>query len=221
MCRDGVAWDDAPDEATIQEWRAWVDGLTSLKPLTIPRCYTRITDLPTAIDLHTFADASELGFGAIIYLRFTFENSVELAFVMAKSHVAPQKFFTIPRLKLCAALLGVRLHDTVRKELRLPIRQSTFWSDSTTTLSWITSKRCKFHVYVANRVGEILETTEPSQWKYDPTALNPADDCTRGLDASKISTKHRYLAGPTFLLESEETWPNFPTEFPPIDGNDP
>ena len=85
---------------------------------------------------------------------------------MAKSRVAPQKSVSIPHMELRAALLGVRLHDTVNKELRLPIRRSTFWSDSTSTLSWISSKRCKFHVYVANRVGEILETIEPSQWMY-------------------------------------------------------
>ena len=179
MCRDGVAWDDAPDEAAIQEWKVWVDGLSSLKPLAIPRCYTRNTDSSIAIDLHTFADASELGFGAITYLRFIFENSVELAFVRAKSRVAPQKFISIPRLELWVALLGVRLHDTVRKELCLPIRRSTIWSDSITTLTWISSKYCKFHVDVAIRVGKILESTEPSQWSYVPTVLNPADDYTR------------------------------------------
>ena len=133
VCRDGVAWDDAPDEVTIQEWRAWLDGLSSLKPLTIPRCYARNMDPPIAIDLHTFADSSELGFRAIVYLCFTFENGVNLAFVMAKSRVAPQKFISVPRLEQFTALLGVRLYNTVRKELRLPVW--CFWSDSTTTLS--------------------------------------------------------------------------------------
>ena len=37
----------------------------------------------------------------------------------------------------------------------------------------------------------------------------------------EISTKHRYLVGPAFLLESEETWPTFPTELPSIDENNP
>jgi len=219
VCRDGIAWDDAPDDATIKQWKAWVDGLSSLQPLAIPRCYT--LDDPIAVDLHTFADALELGFGAVTYLRFVHERNIELAFVMAKSRVSPQKFVSIPRLELCAALLAVRLHAIVKKELRFPIRHSIFWSDSTTTLSWISSKHCKFHIYVANRVGEVLESTEPSQWKYVPTALNPADDCTRGLDSAELNIRHRFLAGPSFLLEEEETWPLFPGEMPQVEEDDP
>ena len=53
-----------------------------------------------AIDLYTFADASELGFGSITYLHFIFENSFDLAFVMVKSRVAPLKFISIHRLEL-------------------------------------------------------------------------------------------------------------------------
>ena len=135
--------------------------------------------------------------------------------------VSPQKFVSIPRLELCAALLAVRLHAIVKKELRFPIRHSIFWSDSTTTLSCISSKQCKFQIYVANRVGQVLESTEPSQWKYVPTALNPTDDCTRGLDSAELNIRHRFLAGPSFLLEETETWPLFPGEMPQVEENDP
>ena len=140
-----------------------MESLSYLKPLIIPRCYSSDTSQPTAIDLHVFGDASEPGFGAVAYLRFIYSDSVRIAFVMAKSRVSPQQFVSIPRLELCAALLGVRLHEIVKRELRLPIRRSVFWSDSTTYLSWISSKNCKCHIYVANRVGEILESTEPAQ----------------------------------------------------------
>ena len=134
-----------------------------------------------------------------------------------------QRYLVVPIGCVEAAVVGGLAVESlpIERTLDLVLQWSIFWADSTTTLNWISSKRCKFHVYVANRVGEILETTEPSQWKYVPTALNPADDCTRGLNVAEINTKHRYLAGPAFLLESEETWPTFPTELPPIDENNP
>ena len=140
---------------------------------------------------------------------------------MTKSRVSPQKFVSIPSLELCAALLAVRFHSIVKKELRLPVRRSIFWSDSTTTLSWISSGHCKFNIYVANRVGEIRDSTEPAQWKYVPTALNPADDCTRGLTATELNLQHRFLAGLAFLLEGEKTWPLYPGEILPVDEGDP
>ena len=74
---------------------------------------------------------------------------------------------------------------------------------------------------MANRVGEIRESTEPEQWKYVPTALNPADDCTRGLTATELNLQHRFLTGPAFLLESEETWPLYPGEIQPVGEGDP
>ena len=132
-----------------------------------------------------------------------------------------QRYLVVPIGCVEAAVVGGLAVESlpIERTLDLVLQWSIFWADSTTTLNWISSKRCKFHVYVANRVGEILETTEPSQWKYVPTALNPADDCTRGLDVSEISSQNPYLAGPAFLLESEETWPPFSIKLSSIDEN--
>ena len=85
---------------------------------------------------------------------------------MAKSRVAPLKFMTIPRLELCAALMAVRLMSTMSNVLKIPIDRVFLWSDSITLLSWIKSTNFRFHVYVGNRIGEILESSHLEQWNY-------------------------------------------------------
>lgn len=51
--------------------------------------------------------------------------------------MAPLKAHSICRLELMGALIGVRLAETVVKELTIEINAVVFWSDSTTVLHWI------------------------------------------------------------------------------------
>ena len=120
--------------------------MSSLRPLIIPRCYNVESASSLGIGLHIFADASELAFGAVGFLRFDRPDGVKTSFVLAKSRVAPLKYVSIPRLELCAALLAARLSKVIKSELRLKVDQITFWSDSTTVLRWINSLHCRFHV---------------------------------------------------------------------------
>ena len=57
------------------------------------------------IDLHSFCDGSQHTYAACVYLRIELDNAVEIRLMTAKSHIAPQKCDTIPRLKLRAASL--------------------------------------------------------------------------------------------------------------------
>ncbi|XP_045032618.1 uncharacterized protein LOC123474468 [Daphnia magna] len=210
VCRKSVGWDDQLDQTSVDEWQHWAVSLSKLKPLSVSRCFN--PELPKArgVGLHLFADASESAFGAIAYLRFDNPDGVKVSFVMAKARVAPIKYVSIPRLELCAALLAARLASVIKSELRLKIDQATFWSDSTTVLRWINSPHYRFHVYVGNRIGEILELSESSQWRYVPTTQNPADDVSRGVTSTEFSIEHRFFTGPSFLYQSPQNWPAFP-----------
>ena len=210
ICRSSVGWDDPLDSALLADWVNWTTSMSSLRPLIIPRCYNVESASSLGIGLHIFADASELAFGAVGFLRFDRPDGVKTSFVLAKSRVAPLKYVSIPRLELCAALLAARLSKVIKSELRLKVDQITFWSDSTTVLRWINSLHCRFHVYVGNRVGELLELSEPSQWRYVPTDQNPADEISRGLPAAEFTAEHRFLTGPAFLSKHPEEWPVFP-----------
>ena len=90
------------------------------------------------------------------------------------------------------------------KELRIKVDKIYFWTDSTTVLRWLHSKTCRYHIYVANRVGEILESSKPNQWRYVPTDQNPADDCSPDVEADALTSRHRWFRGAGFLYQRTE-----------------
>ena len=92
-----------------------------------------------------FSDASEKAFGAIGYLRFELlDGQVKVALVKAKTRIAPLKYVSIPRLELCACLLSVRLVNVIKREIHIPIRRVTLFTDSTTNLCWFNFLHCRY-----------------------------------------------------------------------------
>jgi len=67
-----------------------------------------------------FVDASQAAFAAVAYLRVLSPTKVDVAFVIRKTRLAPKKLLSIPRLKLQAAILGVRLSRLLQEHLKLP-----------------------------------------------------------------------------------------------------
>jgi hypothetical protein len=67
----------------------------------------------------------------------------------------------MPRLELCAALTGAQLAEVIRKELTLEIHEVTFWSDSTTVVTWLQSDSCRYKVFVGTRAADIQELMDP------------------------------------------------------------
>lgn len=155
-----------------------------------------------------FGDASEQAFCSVAYFGFSYPNgSVKCAFVTAKTRVAPKKPLSIPKLELQAAVLSARLSTVVIKEHDYRIDSTYLWTDSSTVFQWIRGESKRHPAIIANRVGEILDTAEPSQWNHCPCALNPGDDGSRGLPVTAITSESRWLNVPVFLTLSEERWP--------------
>ena len=125
----------------------------------------------------------------------------------AKSRVAPIRQLSIPKLELQGALVGYRLSLSVLEELRFKIDRVCYWTDSKTVLQWLHSENYRFQSFVANRTSEILEKSQPNQWRHVPGMLNPADDCSRGLQPSELNSGHRWFHGPEFLHLEELNWP--------------
>ena len=154
----------------------------------------------TNVELHHFSDASSLGYGQCSYIRSTDDNGkVHVAFLMGKSRVAPLREVTIPRLELTAAVVSVRISTLLSRELEYENMTQIFWTDSKVVIGYINNDSKRFQVFVANRVSQIRERTEPSQGKYIESETNPADDASRGLTTKDLMTKSRWLKGPSFL----------------------
>ncbi|KAJ8332755.1 hypothetical protein SKAU_G00416510, partial [Synaphobranchus kaupii] len=203
MCKQGVGWDDPLPAELEPKWEAWLRDLENLQKIQIPRCFIP-ENLGTVqkIELHHFSDASNNGYGQCSYIRIVADEQVHCALVMGKARVAPTSVVTIPRLELTAATVSVAVSNLLREELELKIDQEFFWTDSQVVLGYIKNEARRFHVFVANRVQRIRDTTDPSQWFYVETGQNPADHASRGLKVADL-VESNWLTGPKFLWERE------------------
>lgn len=204
LWKSGVGWDDEISSDLSKKWVCWLKLLETLDNLNIRRCYLRKGGKYGNIQLHTFCDASESAYSAVCYLRVESIN-VEIAFVASKARVAPIKVITIPKLELLAAVLGVRLAQLVKNELRLNIDEEKYWSDSRTVLAWIRTNK-KLPTFIATRVGEIIDNTKSSDWNWVPSKLNPADKATRD-NTENLDSSSMWFTGPEFLSKSVNEWP--------------
>ena len=113
-----------------------------------------------------------MGFGAVCYARYSLPgDTIKVLFVMARNRVAPLKQLSIPRLERRAAVLAVWLCCVVKQELTVNIKVTIFWSDSKTVLQYIANESRRFHTFVAKRVSEIHDATDPTQWRHVHLAI--------------------------------------------------
>lgn len=205
LTRKKFDWDEPIPDEHLTQWQSWLADLPKLENLEISRCF-KPSEFGQVVStqLHHFSDSSQLGYGAVSYVRVEDNaGNVSCSFVMGKSRLAPIKSVTIPRLELSAAVVAARLDQICRQELTYPIDQSHFWTDSTCVLRYIKNLDKRYHTFVANRVATIHELSAPEQWSHVNTESNPADDASRGVSADSLQ---RWLNGPEFLLQPPQSW---------------
>ena len=205
ICRDGHSWDDELPEDIETRWRQWREELLTLANLSIQRCYKPegFGEVQKA-EIHHFADASLNGYGMCSYLRLIDSNEqVCSSLVTSKSRVTPSRPITIPRLELTAARLAAKVSRFLDKELHYKEIKHYFWIDSKVVLGYIRNETRRFHMYVANRVQYIRESTNVCDWNYIDSRSNPADLTSRGMTVSKLSDSEQWWHGPKFLTSSQ------------------
>ena len=103
LWRLGFDWDKPISGPLLDAWEAWKAELPLLVTLSVPRCY--FINQPSAQyagkQIHVFADASEVAFGAAVYWRVEQQDhSCHCSFIFGKTRLTSIKPLTISRLEL-------------------------------------------------------------------------------------------------------------------------
>ena len=168
------------------------------------------------VQLHVMTDASQMAYAACVYVRIKIKGMIKCSLLMSKTRLAPaelEKSRKIPRLELLGCLLGVRLFKYANKALMKSVKLSkvVFWSDSSIALHWINKEPGKLKKFISNRVKEIREHTQPSQWRHLPGELNVAADlASRGCGMSELAGLKEWWNGPEILRQDESAWARIP-----------
>ena len=149
--------------------------MSNVAEISVPRSLRELKPILTS-EVVTFVDVSKEAYGAVAYIRHGYDDgSVTSRMKASKSKVAPLTHVTIPRLELMAAVLGLRLAQSIVKVLELNLKEALFYSDSMDVLYWILGKGRDFRSFVANRIDEVQMYTDPMQWQHVSSEKNPAD----------------------------------------------
>lgn len=200
-----LPWDSKIPPHLEKQFLQFKMSLIKLNQIEIPR--NTIPKNYKLIDVHCFCDSSKDAYAAAIYLRSKDENdNFQVHLLCAKSKVAPLKTISIPKLELCAGLLGAQLMELVKKSMNIDV-PIIYWSDSQIVLNWIHTEPSKLQVFVSNRVSKIQSLTDIFNWRYISTKENPADLATRGITTHQLISSI-WWSGPSFLKTFESNWPN-------------
>lgn len=202
----GIAWDDEVPEPMRSNWKKYHISLNALEKMQFPRWIG--SRQGATLQFHGFSDASESAYGAVIYVRCEMPDGlVRVSLLTAKTRVAPLQQITLPRLELCAAVLLAKLFKNVKKTFGIEAADCVLWTDSQVTLCWIRKAPKSWKTFVANRVSTIQSVASPEQWRYVPSAENPADCLSRGVLPTDLLEHPLWSHGPKWLLSDSSCWP--------------
>ncbi|XP_070517428.1 uncharacterized protein [Cardiocondyla obscurior] len=203
--RTGVHWDESVPQSIHTIWSEFTKQLENMRRVSFDRRI--LIDEYQDIQFHGFCDASNVGYGACIYIRSVGKNgNIMSNLVCSKSRVAPLKTISIPRLELCGALLLTQLYAEIAKIMPVLPSKIIFWSDSTIALHWIKTAPYLLKTYVANRVAAISEISGSVEWRHIRSEDNPADAVSRGQLPFDFIQNKKWKTGPDWLTKNETHW---------------
>ncbi|CAB0008058.1 unnamed protein product [Nesidiocoris tenuis] len=199
-----LKWDEEVPSEILKPWKQFVNELPMLQDISIARPF------PTASQrqLIYFCDASTEGYCAVAYLRSSDRDDITLTLLKAKTKLAPLKTLTVPRLELCGALLLSKLHESLKGlQSSLGVTKVYCFSDSTTVIAWLRTPPHLLHIFVSNRVQQILSNTQIDWWRHIKGVENPADVGSRGIAPAALQHHALWWNGPEWCRLPIEQWP--------------
>ncbi|XP_063994316.1 uncharacterized protein LOC135171617 [Diachasmimorpha longicaudata] len=172
-----LGWDDPVSPTTAHRWHQFRDELSQLSE--VPRWLGLLKGFD--MEIHGFSDASQVAMAAVIYIKVPHRPG--------------------------GALLLAKLIRYVQDQLNLRTAPTYLWTDSSVTLTWISSHSSRWKESVRNRVALIQELTQPAHWRLVPGKENPADCASRGLTAQQLVEHKLWWTGPPWLQQDSSSWP--------------
>ena len=170
----GRGWDEPAPPDIQKHFDVWRNELPCLKECPMPRRLVQHKSPVLFQQLHGFSDASQAGYGAIIYVRTLHSDaSISMEIVVAKAKVTPKKMvansrsrleLTIPCLELLAAHLLSQLMSTTAASLKISEEGIYCWTDSQIVLAWLKKPPEKVDTFVKNRTCKILQAVPEGRW---------------------------------------------------------
>lgn len=204
-----INWDELLPPDLLAAWKLLTNQLSNCTELESPRCLIVDANFDE-VQLIGFSDASQVAYGACLYLRVKYSNyDISSRLICSKSRVAPLKTISLPRLELCAALLLARLVNKIVKVFRMSFHKIHLYTDSEIVLHWLKATPSRWTTFVANRVSEIQELTVNCTWSHVSSKENPADYISRSCDPNHLKENSLWWNGPSFLLNENYSQKTF------------
>ena len=217
-----IGWKDKVPDEILVPFNKWKDSIHHLKAYRIPRWTSKLGLEDALTDLVGFSDSGSEAYGVVFYMRKYLQGGgteAHISFLYAKSHVIPIKMQkkpvkdqechldSIPRLELVAAQTSALCRDMLQRESEETFSNIWMFSDSITVLNWIKDFDRRFKTFENFRIQRIRSLTKTSEWRHCPTSLNPADICSRGIEADDAVKFNFFHRGPDFLRKDVSEWP--------------
>ena len=187
LWQKGLDWDDELKGEEKRKFQDFFISMFDLEDISFDRCIKQDNPVGRPV-LVTFCDASNEAFGACSHIRWELEDGTYLAYLVAsESRVSPTIVLSIVRLERCAAVLRSRLANFIEREIRFQFEKLLFIVASQIVRCMINRDSYWFNTFVAVRIGEIQDTTDPQNWFWIDCSMNIADWITKGKKNRRVT----------------------------------
>jgi hypothetical protein len=198
LCRLKLDWDDPVPAHLLDKWVGNMETIQELKHVVFRRTVIPEDAANAKVELLVATDASQnLGIVAVFGRVLRKNGMFSCQLMMGRSKLLTG--LTVPKAELKSAMVGAVTASVVRRNLGSLYSGTTFVTDSTICLYWISQDDRPLQVGVRNAVCEVRRFSEVADWHHVDTDQNIADLGTRKAEVGDITTGSEWQDGKEWM----------------------